>query len=130
MEARDITAIRDRFSSLDARANESLGSFDGSSIGIGRYVPGASPWERHNNGDELLLVLDGTVRIEVLAEDSSFRTSLSEGSLFTVPRGRWHQLVAEAPVHILYVSPSEDGVERTRSHPRDTANKALNADVE
>ena len=119
MEARDITAIRDRFRSLDARANESLGSFDNSNIGIGRYVPGASPWERHNNGDELLLVLDGMVHIEVLGDDSSFRTTLSEGSLFTVPRGRWHQLVAEAPVHILYISPSEDGVERTRSHPRD-----------
>ncbi len=119
METRDITAIRDRFRSLDARANESLGSFDDSSIGIGRYVPGASPWERHNNGDELLIILDGRVHIEVLDEDSSFRATLSEGSLFTVPSGRWHQLVAEAPVHILYVSPSEDGVERTRSHPRD-----------
>lgn len=119
MEVRDITAIRERFRELDARANESLGSFDSASIGIGRYVPGASPWERHNNGDELLLVLDGTVQIEVLAGDSSFRTMLSEGSLFTVPRGEWHQLVAEAPVHILYVSPSDDGVERTRSHPHD-----------
>ena len=119
METRDITAIRDRFRSLDARANVSLGSFDDSSIGIGRYVPGASPWERHDNGDELLIILDGKVHIEVLDEDSSFRATLSEGSLFTVPSGRWHQLVAEAPVHILYVSPSEDGVERTRSHPRD-----------
>ncbi len=119
MEASDITAIRVRFRSLDTRANESLGSFDNSNIGIGRYVAGASPWERHNNGDELLLVLDGMVNIEVLGDDSSFRTTLSEGSLFTVPRGRWHQLVAEAPVHILYISPSEDGVERTRSHPRD-----------
>ena len=119
METRDITAIRDQFRSLDARANEPLGSFDDSSIGIGRYVPGASPWERHNNGDELLIILDGKVRIEVLDENSSFCATLSEGSLFTVPRGRWHQLVAEAPVHILYVSPGEDGVERTRSHPRD-----------
>ncbi len=121
MEAHDVNAIRDRFRSLDSRANESLGSLDNANIGIGRYVPGSSPWERHNNGDELLLVLDGAVHIEVLDDDSSLRTTLSEGSLFTVPRGRWHQLVAEAPVHILYVSPSEGGVERTRSHPRDAA---------
>ncbi len=121
MEVHDVNAIRDRFRGLDSRANESLGSLDNASIGIGRYVAGSSPWERHNNGDELLLVLDGAVHIEVLDGDSSLRTTLSEGSLFTVPRGRWHQLVAEAPVHILYVSPSEDGVERTRSHPRDAA---------
>ena len=121
MEPRDITAIRSRFRDLDARANESLGSFDDANIGIGRYIPGASPWERHNNGDELLLILDGSVRIEVLDGDSSARTTLPEGALFVVPRGRWHQLVAEAPVHILYLSPSEDGVERTREHPLDAA---------
>ncbi len=119
MRTYDVTAVRDRFRSLDARANESLGSHDGSSIGIGRYVPGSSPWERHDNGDELLIILDGEVHIEVLDEDSSFRATLSEGSLFNVPRGRWHQLTAEAPVHILYLSPDEEGVERTRSHPRD-----------
>ena len=121
MEARDITAIRDRFRGLDSRANESLGSFGDANIGIGRYVAGASPWERHNNGDELLLVLDGSVAIEVLDGESSSSTTLSEGHLFTVPKGRWHQLVAEAPVQILYISPGEDGAERTRSHPRDFA---------
>ena len=118
MEACDITAIQERFRRLDSRANESLGSFDDAQIGVGRYVAGESPWERHNNGDELLLVLDGAVRIEVLDEDSSFRATLCDGTLFTVPRGHWHQLVAEAPVHILYLSPSEDGVERTRKDPR------------
>lgn len=118
MEPRDIAAIRNRFRGLDSRANESLGSYDDANVGIGRYVPGASPWERHNNGDELLLILDGSVQIEVLDEQSSTRTNLPEGTLFVVPRGRWHQLVAEAPVHILYVSPSEEGVERTRDHPR------------
>ena len=117
MKTHDITAIRQRFRDLDARANESLGSFDDASIGIGRYVPGASPWERHNNGDELLLVMDGSVQIEVLDGDSSSRTTLKEGALFVVPRGHWHQLVAEAPVHIFYLSPSEAGVERTREHP-------------
>ena len=121
MEPRDITAIRSRFRALDSRANESLGSLDKANIGIGRYIPGASPWERHNNGDELLFILDGSVQVEVLDEDSSDRTTLAEGALLVVPRGRWHQLVAEAPVHILYVSPSEDGVERTRDHPLDSA---------
>ncbi len=121
METRDINAIRKNFHRLDSRANESLGSFDGVNVGIGRYVPGASPWERHSNGDELLFVLDGAVRIEVLDHDSSFRATLSEGTLFTVPRGLWHQLVAEVPVHILYLSPSEEGVERTREHPRGAA---------
>lgn len=82
MKTHDITSIRKAFAELSTRANESLGSFDQSSIGIGRYVAGSSPWERHNNGDELLLVTDGAVQIEVL----------KEGSLFVVPKGKWHQL--------------------------------------
>ena len=124
MGPRDINAIRSRFRGLDSRANESLGSYDNANIGIGRYIPGASPWERHDNGDELLLILDGSVQIEALDGDASPRTTLPEGALFVVPRGRWHQLVAEAPVHILYLSPSEEGVERRRDHPRDVQRRS------
>jgi hypothetical protein len=34
-----------------------------------------------------------------------------------VPRGKWHQLTAHAPVNILFSSPSEDGAERVRERP-------------
>jgi mannose-6-phosphate isomerase-like protein (cupin superfamily) len=118
MKKYDIAGIRETFAELSERANESLGAFDQSSIGFGRYIPGSSPWERHNNGDELLLVTDGEVEIEVLGDagDSSVE-QLPEGSLFVVPKGKWHQLTATDNVNILYVSPSEEGVERTREHP-------------
>lgn len=109
MNKHDVASIRDRFAALSRRANESLGAFDASSIGVGRYVPGSSPWERHNNGDELLFVMDG----EVLEfSGASWTEQLNEGSLFVVPKGKWHQLTASDSVNILYVSPREDGVER------------------
>lgn len=118
MDVRDVAEIRDGFASLTERANESLGSFDESAIGIGRYIPGASPWERHNNGDELLYVTDGAVQIEVLdGPGESCIEQLRQGSLFVVPQGRWHQLTATDNVNILYISPSEDGVERQRERP-------------
>jgi len=114
----DVTSIRAAFATLSQRANESLGSFDQASIGIGRYVAGSSPWEKHNNGDELLLVTDGQVQIEVIGPTGDSRTELlGEGSLFVVPKGKWHQLTATDNVNILYISPSEDGVERIRQHP-------------
>ncbi|HIG42503.1 MAG: cupin domain-containing protein [bacterium] len=124
MKAHNVTAISDGFSTLAKRANESLGSFDESLIGMGMYVPGSSPWEKHNKGDELLYVTDGEVRIEVL-EDSgeSLIEHLMEGSLFVVPRCKWHQLTATDNVNILYISPSEDSVKRQPEHPiekRDT----------
>jgi len=118
MRTFDLGRIRKQFASKEGRANESLGTFDRNAVGIGRYVPGTSPWERHDNGDELLVVMDGEVRIDVLADDgASTPAMLTNGTVFTVPRGRWHQLTAAAPVNILYVSPPEDGVTRQREHP-------------
>jgi mannose-6-phosphate isomerase-like protein (cupin superfamily) len=121
MTAFDINAARKRLAALTGRGNEQLGSFDAAALGIGRYVPGSSPWERHNNGDELLLVVDGEVDLEVLDGDRADTTTLREGTLFVVPKGRWHQLTARRPVNILYASPSDDGVERTRERPVHTA---------
>jgi mannose-6-phosphate isomerase-like protein (cupin superfamily) len=110
--------MRERFSTLSERANESLGSYGSSTLGIGRYVPGTSPWEKHTNGDELLYVTDGRVSLEVLEDDGSSRTfQIGEGQLFVVPKGRWHQLTATDNVNIVFASPSEDGAERTRQHP-------------
>ena len=118
MMKHDVASIREAFAALSQRANESLGSFDESSIGVGRYVAGSSPWEKHNNGDELLFVTDGEVQIEVLEDSGDPWTELlKEGSLFVVPKGRWHQLTAQDYVNILYISPSEDGAERKREHP-------------
>jgi mannose-6-phosphate isomerase-like protein (cupin superfamily) len=118
MKVHDVGSLRDQFQELTRRANERLGSFDADTVGIGRYVPGSSPWERHSNGDELLLVTDGEVQIEVLENDGRSRVELlREGVLFVVPRGLWHQLTASANVNILYISPGEDGVERKREHP-------------
>jgi mannose-6-phosphate isomerase-like protein (cupin superfamily) len=118
MKNHDVTRIREAFAMLSQRANEPLGTFDESSIGIGRYIAGSSPWEKHNNGDELLLVIDGCVDIEVLdSSGNSRKEQLKEGSLFVVPKGKWHQLTATDYVNILYISPSEDGAERKREHP-------------
>ena len=120
MKVEDVAAIRRTFSELTERSNKSLGTFDKGAVGIGRYIPGSSPWEKHNNGDELLYVTDGEVTITVLtASGESSSMLLPEGSLFVVPRGSWHQLTARDPVNIFYISPPEDGVERQREHPFD-----------
>jgi mannose-6-phosphate isomerase-like protein (cupin superfamily) len=114
----DVKSMRERFSELDERANEPLGSYDDRTLGIGRFVSGSSPWERHLNGDELLYVTDGSVSIEVLEDDgSSTILEVGDGQLFVVPTGKWHQLTAVESVNIMFASPAEDGAERTREHP-------------
>ena len=118
MRVYDVKSIRERFETLTERANEALGSFDTSMLGIGRYIPGTSPWEKHTNGDEMLYVADGCVSVEILEDDGSSESfEIGDGQLIVVPSGKWHQLTATNNVNILFASPPEDGAERTREHP-------------
>jgi quercetin dioxygenase-like cupin family protein len=59
----------------------------------GRFQ-GASPRERHGQGDELLHQLEGEVRIEVLIEDREESVNLRAGDVFVVPQGAWHRQTA------------------------------------
>jgi quercetin dioxygenase-like cupin family protein len=61
-----------------------LGRFDAESVG------GQSPWERHPDGEELLHVLKGAVRVTLLAESGPARVRLDTGSVLVIPRGVWH----------------------------------------
>jgi|GEM_PF-6186260 hypothetical protein len=79
MKRYDTASIRDAFDVLSERANESLGMFDEGSIGMGRYVAGSSPWERHNNGDELLLVTDGEADGNVQKTSRGLKKGLQNG---------------------------------------------------
>jgi hypothetical protein len=100
------------------RANADLGLLNDYAVGLGRYS-GQSPWERDRNGDELLYVMDGEVLITLLSEaGAEEREILHTGSLFVVPRDRWHQLDASNEVSIFFASPPESGAERTQDDPR------------
>lgn len=59
--------------------------------------------ERHLDGDELLYVISGNMRLQLYADDgSSEEFALSAGDALLVPRGRWHRLKVDEPTH--YVS--------------------------
>jgi quercetin dioxygenase-like cupin family protein len=74
-------------------ARRDFGSFDGHAIG-GRRWSGTSPWERHPDGDELLMPLEGSYVVTVLTGDASEEVEVRAGSFFIVPRGLWHRTVA------------------------------------
>jgi mannose-6-phosphate isomerase-like protein (cupin superfamily) len=98
-------------------ANMEFGLLNDYSIGLGCYS-GQSPWERHPNGDEMLYVLDGEVKITVLSGREEQHETLRSGCLFVVPKDRWHQLDTSDGVSIFYASPPEEGAVRTRHDPR------------
>lgn len=71
--------------------------FDDHEIG-GRRWPGLSPWERHPDGDELLMPLEGSYVVALLVGDESIVVEVAAGSLLVVPRNTWHRIYAAETV--------------------------------
>ena len=70
-------------------------------------VTGVSPgWEMHPDTDEFFYVVEGTVEITLLEEES--RTySAPSGSSFVVPRGIWHKPGAPDGAKFIYFTPGQ-----------------------
>lgn len=67
--------------------------------------PGSSPWEMHPDDDELLHILEGEALVTLLLDDGPVESRVPAGSLFVVPRGRWHKQQMPVRTCELYVTP-------------------------
>ena len=77
------------------------GELNGQHVKLAK-VKGAFVWHRHQNEDELFLVLKGVLRLEL--RDGT--VTLRPGEFFIVPRGVEHRPVAEEEVHLLMFEPA------------------------
>ena len=59
-------------------------------------------WHKHDNEDEMFLVVKGRIRIRFRDRD----VDLDEGEFLVVPRGVEHMPVAETEAHVLLFEPS------------------------
>jgi len=75
-----------------------VGQFNGHDLLVAK-VKGRFVWHRHEDTDDLFLVLAGRVTIH-LREGS---VALGPGELFVVPRGVEHCPVAEEEAHLLLI---------------------------
>ena len=58
--------------------------------------------ERHLDGDELLYLIEGRVRLALIEPDGSTEElQLSAGDAVLVPQGRWHRILIDQPSHYL-----------------------------
>ena len=62
-------------------------------------VHGTLAWHRHENEDELFLVLKGRLRIEM----ESGVIELNEGEMFVVPKGVRHNPIADDECHLMLI---------------------------
>ena len=86
-------------------------------LGVMSYT-GLTPWERHPDGDELLLALDGELEVTTLTDDGPVTRKLRAGEAFVCPQGLWHRQFAEKSVSMLYGTPIETSENSIADDPR------------
>lgn len=77
-----------------------VGELNGQVVEIAK-IKGEFIWHKHEEEDELFLVLKG--RLVIKLRDRN--VSLDEGEFFIVPRGEEHKPVAEEEVHVMLFEP-------------------------
>jgi mannose-6-phosphate isomerase-like protein (cupin superfamily) len=81
-------------------------TFHDCTCGVGCFT-GRPPWERHNAGDEMLLVLAGESQLTVIEGGQRASQVIQAGALVVVPRGLWHNNDAPRGVTMVYLTPTE-----------------------
>jgi PhnB protein len=91
-------------------------------LGVMSYT-GQTPWERHPDGDELLLTLDGEVEVTTLTDDGPVTRKLRAGEAFVCPQGLWHRQFAQKSVSMLYGTPIDTSEISMADDPRAVVEK-------
>ncbi len=105
---RDLPTLTITRDTTEAEANgavREIGRLEDRLLGVVRFA-GATPWERHPDGDEYLHVLDGEVDVTVLTADGPTHVPVPAGSVFVCPRGLWHRQTPQTAATVLFATPT------------------------
>ncbi|XRD81927.1 cupin domain-containing protein [Dyella halodurans] len=69
------------------------------------YYSGSSEWERHPNGDEVVMVLEGTTTVVLLRDAKEERYFLAANELVVIPVGVWHRFEESDRVKVMTITP-------------------------
>ena len=78
-----------------------IGEFNGHDLMVVK-LKGEFVWHKHDDTDDVLLVLKGRVTIQMRAGN----VTLGAGELFVVPKGVEHCPLAEEEAHVLLIEPT------------------------
>ncbi len=79
-----------------------IGELNGQYVKLAK-VKGEMVWHKHDNEDELFLIIKGELKIHLRDE----LITLNEGEIYIVPKGVEHKPVAEEEVHLMLFEPKE-----------------------
>lgn len=93
-----------------------LSDYRDGAVFIAHYA-GGSQWERHGNGDEVVIVLDGETTLFLLDGADERAHALRAGELLVVPQGAWHRFETPRGAKILTVTPQPTDHRLERPEP-------------
>ncbi len=70
--------------------------------------------EMHPDGDEVLMVISGRIRVQLELPDGEQTVLLVPGQATVVPKGIWHQIFVDQPGQLVHVTPGPGGAWRPR----------------
>lgn len=93
-----------------------LSEYRDGGIFVGHYA-GDSEWERHGQGDEVVLVLEGSTRLVLLIDNEEVGHELAAGQMLVVPQNVWHRFeTPPAGVKAMFVTP--EPTDHSIEHPQ------------
>jgi len=79
------------------------------------HFSGSSGWEIHPKGDELVHILAGSTRFDIIVDKEIQSLELIAGSVLVVPQNSWHRFDSKTGVKVLTATPQPT----THSHVDD-----------
>lgn len=75
-------------------------------------------WERHPNGDEIIVLLSGEIDIVLRQHDAEQQLTLNKPGTFTIiPRNTWHTASVNTRCEVLFITPGEGTEHSELSRP-------------
>ena len=69
------------------------------------HFSGSSGWERHPKGDELVQILEGATRFDIIVDDQIESHQLTAGMMLVVPQNCWHRFDSKTGVKVMTATP-------------------------
>lgn len=74
-------------------------------------------WERHPQGDELVVIFSGAMTLIFERDDRNEELKLHAGQVAKIPKGQWHTADICDPVTALFITFSRDTEHKARHRP-------------
>jgi uncharacterized cupin superfamily protein len=74
-------------------------------------------WERHTEGDEIVIIVEGTGTFHQRFGDETHSSPFVAGDTFINPRGVWHTADVTSPMRAIYLTPCPGTEHEPRNQP-------------